>query len=351
MLMFRKFFFYLALVSLVAAAGCNREEGVKEIVCDTENAVALNVLDAGIFQETALEPVPLLAPSHIEIPGDGGLYFRSNDSLYRYSLQDGRRERIYGQRGRAKNEYANIWEYWLDGDSVCIYDVNANRLLRYSRDGEWLDSQVVMATEYSFQALCRLDDEHWLAQMNFRGDPGVTPRLGIFDNDFGFCRPVGPWTLLSGTYVSYPFCRNAEGVLYNAPLSDELIQVTPDTEYVKYKIVFKDGTMKLENYENEWALLMAYDVERGRRDFSFLPQGFYEDGNYLGFRYTSSKKGPMLALYDMRKGVTHCFSLGLPEEWQCRDAVIRDGKVYLVIYGEDLGLRLMSTDIKTLLAQ
>lgn len=109
--------------------------------------------------------------------------------------------------------------------------------------------------------------------------------------------------------------------------------------------------MKLENYENEWALLMAYDVERGRRDFSFLPQGFYEDGNYLGFRYTSSKKGPMLALYDMRKGVTHCFSLGLPEEWQCRDAVIRDGKVYLVIYGEDLGLRLMSTDIKTLLAQ
>jgi len=349
--MFRKFFFYLALASLVTAVGCNREEGVKEIVCDTENAVELKLFDAGYFQDVALDPVPFVAPSHIEIPGDGSLYFRCKDSLFRYSLQDGRRELAYGQRGRAKNEYTNIWEYWLDEGSVCIFDVNAQRVVSYSRDGEWLDSRTVTSTEHAFQVLCRLDPEHWLAQMNFQGESGVTPRLGVFDNDFGYCRPVGPWTLLSGTYVSYPFSRNAEGVLYNAPLSDELIQVTPDTEYVKYKIVFKDGTMKLENYENEWALLMAYDVERTRRDFSFLPQGFHEDGNYLGFRYLSSKRGTILALYDMQKGETRCFCLGVPEGWQCSDAVIRDGKVYVVVFGEDLGLRLLTTDIKTLLAQ
>lgn len=350
--MYRRIFFYLAFVSLIAATGCHREAEVEEIVCDTDNAVTVALRGSDIFTEISLTPSPMVAPKRVVVPGGDGVFLLCRDSLFRYSALDGRREFLYGRKGRANNEYLDIWDFWVEDDAVCLFDVQADRLVRYSRDGAWLDSKMPLCPENPFQFVCRLDADHWIGKMNYRGEPDRTPMLGLFDNDFGFCGAVGEQKLLSGASSGYPFCPNREGVLFNAPFSHQIMQVTPDGScYVKYKVDFPDGTLKLENYADEFALIAAYYTECESRALSLMIQGVCEDGKYLGFRYVSSKRGTMLAVYDMQRKAAQCFNLQLPEGWTLSDAVLRDGKVYVVGFGDDEGASIWVADIAALLAQ
>ena len=64
-------------LALVALNGCRQSENVDTIVCDTKNAIEVNPFDSEIFEEIALNPSPLAAPVHVEIPGDGSAYFNA----------------------------------------------------------------------------------------------------------------------------------------------------------------------------------------------------------------------------------------------------------------------------------
>ena len=129
----------LAGVLLAAAlAGCGQKNDVKEIICDTDHAVAVDLTTSGIFTQVVLEEGPLVVKNHIEVPGDGSLYLYDNVRPYRYSLEDGRLEMAYGQRGRAKNEYVKIWNYWLDGADLWLHNwlhslINFALAMRYRR--------------------------------------------------------------------------------------------------------------------------------------------------------------------------------------------------------------------------
>lgn len=345
--MIRKTLFCLALVSLAALGGCRQDAGVEVIRCDTDNAPAIEMPGSGLFTEISLDPSPMLPPNHLVVPGDGSVYFLSRDTLFCYSLADGRRERIIGRRGRAKNEFSDAWEFWIDGDELYIDDINAKKMLRFSRDGEWQDSKLVARTA---QAFCRLDQDHWVGRMNFGGVRNEYPQLGIFDNDLEFVRPEGSWMLLSGSYAGYPFCRNQEGVLYNPPFSEKIIQVTPEGSYEKYQVEFLDGTMKLENYEDEFALLAEFTTEMNRRSFSLQVRSICEDGKYLNFRYYSTKRGVMLVLYDLKKKEAHCVNIQLPEEWSVSESTMSDGKIYLSAFEDKAGVRIWVADAAALVA-
>lgn len=332
-------------------SGCRQDDGVTEIVCDTNNAIEINPFEADFLEEVILDPSPLTEPKHVELSGDGGVYFHAGDTLYRYSLQDGRKELVYGRRGRAKNEYIRLWEYWMDGEDLCMYDLDTHRILRYSPDGVLKDVKELIEGVNQFQLLCRLDEEHWIARMTYRGVPGETTELALFDNNIEFMHTIGEGKLLSGMRIGYHFCKNPEGVLFIGPLSDKIWQVNENESYVKYRVVFTNGSLKLENYSDEFQLYGDLMQELDKRDFSFSVTGLHLDGKYLGFEYQSSRKKAMYALYDQETGETYCFNIVLPEGWKMSDAVLSDGKVRFVCFGDDAGTRIWTANLNDLLSK
>lgn len=341
----------MVLVSLTALFGCKRETDVTAIICDSANAVEIDLSIPAAYQATELSPSPMMSPQHVEVPGDGSVYFYGRDSLFRYSLRDGHREVEYGRRGRARNEYVQLWDYWLDGDEVFLYDLDGGKVLRYTKDGTYLSSEEVRNAEYPFQLLCRLDGDRWVGRLTFRGDNGVTPELGLYDNGFGYVHRTGAETLRSGIRIGYPFSRNKTGVLYFGPFSDKIVQVTADSSYVRYQVVFPEGTIHRDDYKDEYEVLGRIASDQGKKEFSYLLIDVREEGNYLGFAYASSMRGPMYALHDTRQGETHVFHIKLPEGWHLSAAVLQGGRVYFVGYGEDAGTRVWGMDVKTLLSE
>ena len=338
----------MLLVALFS--GCRQDDGVTEIVCDTINAIEINPFEAEFLEEVILDPSPLSEPKHIEVSKDGGVYFHAGDTMYRYSLQDGRKDRVYGRRGRANNEYIRLWEYWMDGEDICIYDLDTHQILRYHPDGSLRDANRLPDGDNPFQLLCRLDADHWIARMTYCGIPGETTELALFDNDYKLIQWIGDGKLLSGMRVGYHFCPNPEGVLFIGPLSDKIFQVNENESYVKYRVVFTDGTLKLENYSDEFQLYGDLMQELDKRDFSFSVTDLHVDGKYLGFAYQSSRKKAMFALYDQEKGETSCFNIVLPEGWKMSGAVLSDGKVRFVCFGDDEGTRIWTANINDLLS-
>ena len=330
--------------------GCRSEGDGKVVVCDTDAAVELRLTASEVCEELVLTPGPLKAPEHVEIPGDGSLYFRSADTLFRHSLRDGSLERTYGRRGRAKDEYVRLWEYWMDGEDLCLYDFDGRKILRYTRDGTLLGVTELTDSEHPFQLLCRLDPDHLIGRMTYQGLRNVTPELGIFDNDYAYSHAMGDRKLLSGMRTGYPFCRNEEGVLMCAPLSDQILQIGINGSRVKYRVEFSDGSVKLDNYADEFALLNDIAEQLGERSFSYSVSGICERGGYLGFRYLSSKRGAMYALYDRQNEHTYCFNIVLPENWQLCDAVLLDDRVCFVGFGDDAGTCLWTVKTETLLS-
>lgn len=338
----------MVIASLLS--GCQHDDNVEIIVCDTNNAIKIDPFRSDLLEEVILDPSPLTVPKHVEIPGNGNVFFHTGDTLYCYSLQDGRKVRVYGRRGRAKDEYIRLWEYWLDGEDLCLYDLDTRRILRFSPDGIMKDVKEMAEGVNPFQLLCRLDSDHWIGRMTFRGIRNETPELGLFDNDYQFIHYIGKEKLRSGMRVGYHFCNNPEGVLFIGPLSDKILQVNEKESYVKYRVVFTDGSKKLENYTDEFELLGDIYQELDKRDFSFSVTCLREIGGYLGFAYQSSRKKAMYALYDINKEETYCFNLVLPEDWQMCDAVLMEGKICFVGYGNDAGMRIWTADINDLMS-
>lgn len=335
---------------VIMLIGCSQKDEVKTIVCDTNNAIEINPFKSGLFKEVILSPSPLSMPKHVEIMRDGGIYFHAGDTLFRYSLLDGRKKMVYGQRGRAKNEYIRLWEYWMDGEDLCLYDLDTRRILCFSKEGVLKDIKEMVEGMNPFQFLCRLDSNHWIGRMTFRGKQVETPELGLFDNDYQLIHPIGEGKLLSGMRVGYHFSNNPEGVLFIGPLSDKILQVNENESYIKYRVEFSDGIMNLENYSDEFEMLEDIMKELDRRDFSFSVTGLREDGGYLGFAYQSSRKKAMYALYDKKTEKTVCFNIILPEDWQICDSVLLDGNVYFVGFGNDAGTRIWTASVTDLLS-
>lgn len=342
------------LASLLLAAvltGCGQKEIVCEIVCDTDHAVVIDPSGSGIFAQITLEQPPLMLKNHIEIPGDGSLYLFDRDRLYRYSLDDGRQEMAYGQRGRAKNEYVSIWDFWLDGADLWIYDIDGQKVLCYAPDGTVKAVRENPGGGEGFQQLVRLDPEHWIGKCNFRDiqGEGATPELALFDNEFQFLQPVGEETLRSGMTTWYHFCPDAKGVLYCGPLSDKIWRVTETDRQLLYKVKFLDGAMKPENYPDEYQQLSDIVAKLESQSFSFNIVGLSMSGSYLGFNYQSSRKGKMYALYDTAKDETYCFDVDLPEPWQLNSGYVAGDKVYFVAFSDEDGVKVFSAKTKELI--
>lgn len=325
------------MLLMLLSGGCRPNGGVDFIVCDTDAAIRIELSDSSDFKNLFLISGPLKPPQHVEIPGDGNIYFHCADTVFCYSLADGSRMSVYGRRGRAKDEYIRVWEYWLDGEDLCLYDLDGHKILRYDRTGELLDILEMTDSEHPFQLLCRLDAEHLVGRMMYQGVRDATPELGIFGNDYVFSHIVGDRKLLSGIRTGYPFCRNEEGVLMCAPFSDRIYQISVDSCYLKYRIEFLDGTLKLENYSDEFALLGDIEDKLARRSFSYAVTGLREADGFLGFQYRSSKKGAMFALYDIGQKKTYCYNAIMPENWELCDAVLLDDRICFIGFNDDSG--------------
>ena len=344
----------IALVSgllLVSALnGCRQSDDVKKIVCDTKNAVEVNPFDSESFEEVVLTPSPLATPVHVKIPGDGSAYFNAGDTLYRYSLQDGRKELVIGRRGRAQDEYIRLWEYWIDGEDICLYDLDTHKILRYSRDGIFRDAKPASEGENPFQAMVRLDADRWIGRMTYRGVKGETIELGLFDNDYQLIHPIGEETLLSGMRIGYPFCKNEEGTLFVGPLKDKIWQVTENDRYVKYRVEFTDGTPNLDNYKDEFEMINDIAKELENKDFSYSITCLSEAGKYLGFSYLSSRKKAMYALHDMQADKTYCINIKMPEGWQLTNSALQGDTAYFFGFGDDEGMIIWKVKLEALVA-
>ena len=330
--------------------GCGKKDDVKVIVCDTDHAVAFDPSASGVFTQLVLERAPLVVKNHVEIPGDGSLYLSDNVRPYRYSLADGRQEMAYGQRGRAKNEYVKIWDYWLDGADLCLYDIDGGKVLRYAPDGTVLAVKEILGGSVGFQQLCRLDPEHWVGKSNYHGVPGETPELTLFDNELQDLQPIGEEKLRSGMVTGYHFCAGAEGVFYCGPLSDRIWRVAGTERHLQYRVRFSDGALNPENYPDEYQQLADISAKLESQSFSFNITGLSVSGPYLGFSYSSSRKGSMYALYDTEKAGTYCFDIDLPESWQLVSGKLSGDRIYFVAFSDEGGVSVWSARTADLIA-
>lgn len=342
---------FIIALSLCLISSCSRHNRGSIIVeCDSFRAVDIDFVNGPQFSHVDLNPAPLRFPDHVVILDDGTFLLKTKDTLFRYNLSDGSRVMTYSRRGRADKEFVSLTSYWLDRDSLFLFDFSSQKVLVFNIDDSnptrviksvWQDAPLEDAE--------RLGEHYWVGK-RVGGMPDI-PELSLYDNDFNYISDLGNRTLRSGLGIGHPLSRNREGVLFTMAYSNDIQQVTLDSCFVKYKIKFLEGSMNPDNYNDEYEMVQDRALRQKNGDlFSCLPSRIIEDDKYLTFLYLYYNTGEqysMYAIYDKKQKDCKCFRILCPEDWTVFP-IRHDETVYFFAYFDN-GFRVYYLPIHSLI--
>lgn len=341
------------IICFFAIVSCSRNSGETVVVeCDADRAVVIDLLSDPAFSKIDLKPAPMKFPDQVVILDDGSFLLNTIDTLFRFDMSDGKLKMTYSRRGRAKNEFVKLWNYWVDRDSVSIFDFNSRKVLVFGMNDSIPARVIEGAGEGApFEAALRLDDSRWVGK-RVGGMPDI-PELSLYDNDYKFISKVGDRVLRSGLGMGFPFSRNKEGVLFNMAYSNDIQQVSGEGCYVRYRIRFLDGMLEPDNYKDEYEV----DQERMSRQkagetFSCLPGRIVDSDDFLTFMYSSFRNGKVYsayAVYDKRKHYCRTYRFLQPDNYTVFP--IRHNETVYVFAYHDTGFNVYSIPLKQLLSK
>ncbi len=234
------------------------------------------------------------------------------NSVLAFDSKTGILETTFSGQGRAKGEFITLWDVWLKGDTLCLYDMDSKKILRYDLNGNLLDIHAVAAKaeDAPFQALAELGKNYYIGKRIYSGMEHV--ELNLYDRNFKFVREIGELKIESGIWLGYPFfVYKPDEVLYYRYLYNEIYSIDEQQNVrVKYYVDFGENNVPLNpDLKDEYDRIDF--VNNSTKKYATFVSNIYESEEYFCFRFVCDK-GKCLGVYDKLKGNVFSFVFTSP---------------------------------------
>lgn len=272
---------------------------------------------------------------HTEILEDGNAVILAGQYLYLYDFQSDSVLFRYSNRGRKKDEYISISDFWIEHDGeISLYDMESRKILTFCEfDNIASKIRILTASHgYVFDELAPLTDSSYVGKCTY--GVGEIPELCVYDKDYSAVSSIGDNFLRSGMKASYPFAPIDNGALYCGCFSYDIYQISGTDCVKKYQIDFAKGDIHRNRYDSEYEILQALNRELSDKVVITTIANIYEDDESLLFRYSDNSFEAYLAVYEKSTSLVQSVHLIPPQNCQVQQINIKEPYLYIWMSGE-----------------
>ena len=257
------------------------------------------------------------------------------NSVLAFDTQNGVQKTTFSGQGRARDEFISLWDTWIEGETICMYDMNGKKILQYNLNGDLLKviSITSKAEDNPFQVLARLGEDYYVGKRVYSGMEDI--ELNLYDKNFEFVKKIGDLKIESGIYLGYPFfVYSPNEVLYYRYLYNDIYAIDDKQNVmVKYYVDFGENNVPLDpNLKNEYDRIDF--VNNSKKKYATLVSNIYESGKYFCFSFIFDGK-KCLGIYDKSSGEAASFVFTPSSPASIVDVYIFDDKALLITQDMD----------------
>lgn len=249
------------------------------------------------------------------------------------------------QTGNLKTSFSGQWgmdarfggflDSWVEGDTVCVYDMSRKLIFRYNFNGDVIMVRFVdcKAEDRPFQCLAKTVGDYYVGKRVYSGMEDV--ELNLYDKNFKFVKEIGDLKIESGIYLGYPFfVYSPTEVLYHRYLYNDIYAIDDKQNVtVKYYVDFGENNVPLNpNLKDEYDRIDF--VNKSKKDYATLVSNIYESEKYFCFRFVC-ERGKCLGVYDKSSGGAASFVFTPSSPASLVDVYVFDDKAVLVTQDMD----------------
>lgn len=261
---------------------------------------------------------------------------QGRNKVLAFDAQTGNLKTSFSGQGRAKDEFISLWDIWIEGETICIYDMNGKKILRYDFNGSLAEiiSIADKASGYPFQVLAKMDDGYYVGKRVY-GSVKHDIELNLYDDNFEFIKEIGDLKIESGIYLGYPFfVYRPDEVLYYRYLYNDIYSID-DKQHVsvKYYVDFGENNVPFNpNLKDEYDRIDF--VNNSRKKYATLVSNIYESEKYFCFRFAYNGE-KCLGVYDKASGESASFVFVSSSESPRADVYVFDDTALVVTQDMD----------------
>ena len=332
--MYYKLFFILLSAVMVSCKSDALQESLVTIDVNVNNVKILRLQNCD--KTTLLQNGENALIGHVSkmIATDNYYIIATNKRLSIFD-KDGQFVTHIGNQGRAQNEYIGITDFWIENNSVFIYDMNGGkRILQYSLNDSLMKSTSVPSSISKdfipFNFLIPFHDVY-IGKCVWDGTVKTSPALACYDKQFNMIKHFVEPTLNCGLYIGYPLFKTTDEILYWNALRNTVYSVSEQLQISsKYRISFGNNNFPQREYANDdYELLNAYmNDESQQKIYASIISYIWQTSQELIFTYSYQNKSHFV-VFNLDTKQTECWQM------DCTDIHLRywcyDGKSLYVL--------------------
>ena len=247
-----------------------------------------------------------------------------------FDVQTGTQKMSFSGQWGENRTFLHLWDTWVEGKTICMYDVKDKKVFRCDLNGK--NSDVTFVTnkgeDNPFQVLIKTVEGNYVGKRAYGGMEDC--ELNLYDKNFEFVKEIGDLKIKSGIYIGYPFFmyRPSE-ILYYRYFYNNIYAIDDKQNVsVKYNIDFGENYMPFDlSWRDEYDCIDF--INSSEEDYAILVSNIYESDKYFCFRFLWKKK-KCLGVYDKSNGKTASFMFDSSPSDSVVDVYAFDDKVLLV---------------------
>ena len=299
----------IIVVTSVAKYLFVQDSGKGFITVNVDEAEIIELQDCQAIELVQDGQNAIFGPVTKMVMGNDFVAIAANNRLSVFDLE-GNFLTTISNNGRARSEYVQISDFWVEDNHIFVYDMNGSKVLEYSLQNSLVELHEMPKSSggesIPFSYLVPFANGY-VGKCVWNGTLGVSPALAFYDAGYNYVRTVGDLTINSGMKLGNSlFKADATEVLYWNPLGTMIYSVDDTLEVCdKYHISFGDKTYPpLSNFVDDYELLNKYESDNEwRTNHAGLIAYVWQMKNYLIFTYMYQDV-PHLAVYDSTNNKT-----------------------------------------------
>jgi len=299
--------FFLSAILLLGCENKSKKSNVESIKIDLSKSISLDL------NKDNVKTIDLISNDSSIIVGnldkilftDKAYFIESQNNILIFDRKTGTLINSIRKRGKARNEYISIWDFWLEDNVIYIYDFNSEKILKYNDKGIFIKSDTLKKSN-PFQLIIKMDSNYYIGKQSFSNCP--VKELALYDKNFKFIKNISDFTLRSGIKIGDPFYKiSNNSLLYNRCFINTIYNVSLDSVCIKYKVDFmKNNIPKKEIFKDEYDyidLLKEIDCK-----YASLIRNLYESKEYFCFTFLF-KGNKYIAIYNIKSKIINTYLL------------------------------------------
>lgn len=249
------------------------------------------------------------------------------------------------QTGNLKTSFSGQWgmdarfggflDSWVEGDTVCVYDMSRKLIFRYNFNGDVIMVRFVdcKAEDRPFQCLAKTVGDYYVGKRVYSGMEDV--ELNLYDKNFKFVKEIGDLKIKSGIYICCPFfVYRPNEILYYRYFSNDIYAIDNNQNVsVKYHVDFGENNIPVNpNWIDEYDCIDF--INSSKKNYAMLVSNIYESDKYFCFRFGFDGE-KCLGVYDKLNGKTASFVFVTSSGSPRADVYVFDDKAVLVTQDMD----------------